>query len=725
MRAAITQFIEHFKSNPLSSIVAILLISMFGLISFVLFHIDVQMPRTMLEHNQAHHIELQKKLLLHELEAGLEDVRYVSKTVDYDFEPKPSLIKIRHQMKRLCDANKGYLQFSGWFVGSGEKATVSCGEHKESPSPFDGYDINHAGRNGLTVKIVHEEMTASSAKHVSADPDPDPAAHSDNHDDLAEPSAGSDQRLRIYWPVVDLAGRVVSVWSLDHSLAPLFRSSGIDHHFSVQMMLLQNFSMLQDVMKAGDAVNPLLQRAWSAMNGHGVYENQAGLFIFDTAVVKDPLDASPVEEFKLVSFVEPTALNVAYSLLYMHLGYVVFGYLALLCALFFYTRKMLDEKERMLLELKKKQSFLDSIFNSSLDAMITVNLQGDIIACNDRTNSMFDFPPGKLKGSVVDQLLPSAIQLSEINYRARYKELKEAEYPYVTEELVGVRGNGSEFPLEVSFCLLSIHGDPQLLLIVREIAERKVAEQELDSLRIQYFQQEKMAQIGLLVAGILHEVGNPLAAIRGLLEEIIYLDQAKDQPLLDDKYRKNLELVLEQTDRIRSISYEISGFASPNQSGRGLLDINAIISATTKLLRYDKRWKQIELEQNLDSQLPAIEGVSDQLTQVFMNLLVNASDSFASESDRPARVTVTTTKIDNSMLMLEISDNGSGISEEDIVQIFDPFYTTKPKGKGTGLGLSICEKLISEHNGNIEIDSRVGHGTLVRIYFQFEPTTFG
>ena len=174
---------------------------------------------------------------------------------------------------------------------------------------------------------------------------------------------------------------------------------------------------------------------------------------------------------------------------------------------------------------------------------------------------------------------------------------------------------------------------------------------------------------------------------------------------------------MEQTARIRNICHEVSGFASPRLNELGPQSINQILQGATRLLGYDKRWRQIRLDMSLDSQLPAIKGIADQLTQVFMNLLVNAADAFLDGKQAAPCVSVSSQCLGDDLVLVTISDNGGGISDDTMRHIFESFYTTKPKGKGTGLGLSICEKLIEEHGGSIEIESVLEEGTTVRLYF--------
>lgn len=234
--------------------------------------------------------------------------------------------------------------------------------------------------------------------------------------------------------------------------------------------------------------------------------------------------------------------------------------------------------------------------------------------------------------------------------------------------------------------------------------------------RQKYFQQEKMAAIGVLAAGIAHEVGNPIAAISSLIGELKHVCLNQSCTKNDDSVHK-LDMLLEQAERLKTITREVSTFARPQLNERELLDLNGLIRSTCNLMRYDKRWKQINLEMELDANLPAIYGVPDQLTQVIMNLLVNASDTLEEANVHSPTINISTTldEEEDSIYMV-VEDNGCGMDDEIVQHALEAFYTTKEVGKGTGLGLSLCHSIITEHGGQINLSSTPDVGTSVMIF---------
>jgi len=234
-------------------------------------------------------------------------------------------------------------------------------------------------------------------------------------------------------------------------------------------------------------------------------------------------------------------------------------------------------------------------------------------------------------------------------------------------------------------------------------------EKELVIARQKYFHQEKMAAVGALAAGVAHEIGNPIAAMSGVLQEMVH-----EQSTGKRKMEEGSKLAMLQTHihRLSAITREISEFAAPQPLERQLLDLNGLVRTTAGLMGYDKRMRRVNLRLNLDSQLPAIYGVADQLTQVIMNLLINAADALETADNRAQEITLHTEVVGGNV-RLTVADNGCGISKDTLSRVFEAFFTTKRRGNG--LGLSLCYSIITGHSGTIEIDSTPGEGTQVLV----------
>ena len=258
----------------------------------------------------------------------------------------------------------------------------------------------------------------------------------------------------------------------------------------------------------------------------------------------------------------------------------------------------------------------------------------------------------------------------------------------------------------------------QLMMAINNMASTlDTREKELMMERQKYFHQEKMAAIGTLAAGVAHEIGNPIAAISGIAQEMAERRNASCNMDLCQPCRPDLIHI--QTQRIATITREISEFASHQTVEPQLLDLNSLLRSTSALMRYDKRSRRIELKFDLDSQLPAFYGVADQVTQVIMNLLVNAMDALEEVFDRAPVITISTHP-QGDRVCLSIEDNGCGMDAVTLTRVFEAFFTTKAVGRGTGLGLSLCYSIMQKSGGSIGIDSTPGQGTCVQAFF---PTT--
>lgn len=253
--------------------------------------------------------------------------------------------------------------------------------------------------------------------------------------------------------------------------------------------------------------------------------------------------------------------------------------------------------------------------------------------------------------------------------------------------------------------------------MVRELRER---ERDLDLERRKSFQKDKMASLGTLAAGIVHEIGNPIAAISGLVES---LREAGEDTSASEQVHARLLMIQEQVARLSSIARDVSDFAVPQGGHRELIDLNSLIRNTHRFMRYDRRLRSIDMRLELDTGLPAIYGVSDQLVQLFMNLLINAADAMEGRDGGEPVIAVTSRRLDDRFVLLEVEDNGHGMDEATRKMALDPFFTTKGAGKGTGLGLPLCFTVVSEHGGTLEIDSSVDRGTRIIIKLPIDERT--
>jgi len=227
------------------------------------------------------------------------------------------------------------------------------------------------------------------------------------------------------------------------------------------------------------------------------------------------------------------------------------------------------------------------------------------------------------------------------------------------------------------------------------------------------FHQEKMAAIGSVAATLAHEIGNPINAISGIAQHAIDAIQSGQRPD-DQTLLANAELTVRQTDRIGGIVRHLSDLSGSHPSEPELLNLNELVQTTCSFVRYDQRLRNAELVLDLDRNLPAVRGVADHLTQVLMNLLINAADALENTGDRKPSIRVSTHQQPGE-ITLSIQDNGHGMDAAVLARAFLQAFTTKPAGKGRGIGLYLCKKLVEEAGGRIELESTPAAGTTARV----------
>jgi signal transduction histidine kinase len=231
----------------------------------------------------------------------------------------------------------------------------------------------------------------------------------------------------------------------------------------------------------------------------------------------------------------------------------------------------------------------------------------------------------------------------------------------------------------------------------------------------QLAQAEKLSSIGLLAAGVAHEVNTPLAVISS------YAQMLARQLKGDEKLGPLLEKITQQTFRASEIVNGLLNFSRTSGAEYRETDVNAIIRDTLTLLDHQFKTAQIRVEMSLMSGLPPIMGNAGKLQQVFLNLFLNAKDAMAGGSAPEERTLRIATEV-NGHVSISIADSGSGIAPEHLRRIYDPFFTTKSarrdgQPRGTGLGLAVTYGIIQEHAGKIHVESQVGLGTTFYLEF--------
>jgi hypothetical protein len=342
-------------------------------------------------------------------------------------------------------------------------------------------------------------------------------------------------------------------------------------------------------------------------------------------------------------------------------------------------------------ELERMRQFSENILESLNDGLAVLDRNGRVVRWNRQMEELYGVRHEEAVGLALDAVFE----------------------PGIVRMIRGATGGAAEGTAHYRIPMSTRHDPPRRLLvnlgatplrdshadvvgsivIVEDISTRVQLEEQLQI-------SEKMASIGLLAAGVAHEVNTPLTGISSFTQML--LENAPP----DDPSTQVLEKIERQTFRAAKIVNGLLNLARPAQVDSGPCDINAVVNDVLSLLEHQFRTGSIQVRKELADVAPVVQGIEHKLQQVFLNLFLNARDAMP----KGGWLTIVT-RADGANASVEVGDTGSGIPADQLSRIYDPFFTTKEIGKGTGLGLSITYGIVQEHGGTIACDSTPGQGT--------------
>jgi len=344
-------------------------------------------------------------------------------------------------------------------------------------------------------------------------------------------------------------------------------------------------------------------------------------------------------------------------------------------------------------ELERMRQFSENILESLNDGLAVLDRNGHVIRWNRQMEELHgarhEAAVGRRLDSLFDAAIVDLIRGSSTEGAAHYRVPMTTRHDPARRLLVNV---GST-PLRDSGA--DIVGT---IVIIEDISTRVQLEEQLQI-------SEKMASIGLLAAGVAHEVNTPLTGISSYTQMLLQQAEASDPST------KVLEKIERQTFRAAKIVNGLLNLARPAQVDSGPCDINVVINDVLSLLEHQFRTGSIQVRKELAGSAPVVQGIEHKLQQVFLNLFLNARDAMP----KGGWLTIVSRQ-DRNGAVVEVGDTGSGIPPDQLSRIYDPFFTTKAIGKGTGLGLSITYGIVQEHGGSITCDSQIGQGTRFTIH---------
>jgi PAS domain S-box-containing protein len=382
----------------------------------------------------------------------------------------------------------------------------------------------------------------------------------------------------------------------------------------------------------------------------------------------------------------------------------------------------LDVTDRKFAEeaLKESEARKDAVLRTALDAVITMSHEGTITEFNPAAEAMFGYERAEVLGRPLAELIiPERFREAHEKGLARLVQHGDPKVVGRRIEIAALRRDGTEFPVEIAITRIPLAGAPTFTGYIRDLTERKQAEEKLRESEEQLRQSHKMEAIGTLAGGVAHDFNNILTAILGYA---VLLKRGIDSR---ESAERAADIIEKAAQRGAALTRQLLGFARKGKNQTIPVDLAATIREVLELLDRTLE-KHIRITQVGREGGLFVSGDPAQLQQVILNLAVNARDAmpdggelmFAVESvrlDAEACRRCRGTK-PGEHVRLTIKDTGCGIPDDAMARIFEPFFTTKERGKGTGMGLAMVYGIVENHGGGIRVESRVGYGTTFEIY---------
>lgn len=372
----------------------------------------------------------------------------------------------------------------------------------------------------------------------------------------------------------------------------------------------------------------------------------------------------------------------------------------------------IEERERLAVaalnrEVEARERFITNVVESLRDGLVVLDADGRVRAWNRAMEERYEIKAQEVLGRPFLDINPTWKRegLAEPMERLLRGEIEE----FAVEGLEHETLKKGRVILDVKGSLLRENLAPTgAVLLLEDITDKVGLERSAR-------QAEKLAALGTLSAGLAHELNNPVGIISSRIDLML---QEAEELGLPPQVRQDLEVLHRHSQRVARIARGLLSFARQSPGDRGLLDLNGVVEDTLLLLEKQVSKEGITVRRSLAPDLPPMQGDSNALQQVVLNLLTNARDAMGDGGE--IRIETGTVTARPGWLRLVVADNGPGIPLDRLPKIFDPFYTTK--AQGTGLGLSVSYGIVREHQGTIDVQSQPGKGTTFTLTFPVVAT---
>lgn len=353
------------------------------------------------------------------------------------------------------------------------------------------------------------------------------------------------------------------------------------------------------------------------------------------------------------------------------------------------------------------EALIGPVIDASLDAVVIADLEGRILRVNPAAEAIFGHAPGSMIGRTIgDAIVPEHLRAAHDRGMARHAATGERKVIGKRLELVALHADGHEIPVEIQIEEVEQGEQRVYAAFIRDLTERRAMEEEVARQRKLIHQQEKLSALGTLLGGVAHELNNPLAVIIGraaILEDAL-AGTAEEATVL--KLR-------DAANRCHRIVRTFLAMARDSKPRPGMVDLNELLAGALEFSAYGVRNSDIAVTRAFDPALPRIPGDHDQLVQAFVGLIVNAQQAL--ERQDGARTLAVETRRQGPSVVIRVTDNGPGMSEDVQVRAFEPFFTTRAFGEGGGNGLAIARGIFEAHGGTIAIDGTTSAGCSILV----------
>ncbi len=358
---------------------------------------------------------------------------------------------------------------------------------------------------------------------------------------------------------------------------------------------------------------------------------------------------------------------------------------------------------------RESLTLTQSILDTAVDAVITIDHMGQIQSANRATTEMFGYAEEELLGRNVRSLMPDPYRREHDSYLDNYKQTGHRKIIGIGREVPCLRKDGSVFPGDLAVSEVKLDGRTLFTGVMRDLTERKQSERDLQRAEQRVEAAEELASVGTLVAGLAHEIGTPMGVIQGHAKLL-------EKHVTNEKAQWRLKTIQEQIGRISKIIQSLLNMARPKASERIPVALEALVETTLSFLSEKLARRRVDVVRRFEP-TSSVTGDPERLQQLLLNLFLNAVDAMPDGGELQLRL-----RPDGKAgVLLDVSDTGTGIPSENLDRIFDAFYTSKEAGKGNGLGLMVASRIVADHGGTIQVESSVGQGTAFHVHLPWNP----